>query len=52
MGFKQTIEVPKVYDKHAFTGETRPLSKLDQLMMKENAGTNQVKYQRLISQQK
>ena len=40
--FKQTIEVPKVYDKHAFTGETRPLSKLDQLMMKENAGTNQV----------
>ena len=42
MGFKQTIEVPKVYDKHAFIGETRPLSKLDQLMMKENAGTNQV----------
>ncbi len=42
LNFKQTIEVPKVYDKHAFTGETRPLSKLDQLMMKENAGTNQV----------
>ncbi|MGI6606323.1 MAG: LPD38 domain-containing protein [Peptococcia bacterium] len=32
LNFKQTIEVPKVYDKHAFTGETRPMLKLDRLI--------------------